>query len=235
MDARTRFETRVVGALPMLLAFLEELEVAKTIDELVPWEGEVALGTLVEILMLNRLLSPKPLFRVGEWASQASVTEYDGLAEEQLNDDRLGRALERLNKYRVSVQAGLVANAVKKYRLDVKRIHYDISNAELFGNYERQLEKMAAQADSEQGGRRVGDRRGSRRGPSAGIWPNEEWAEERQADSIWHQRGSRRRGAGRFAAARWQHGGSEHSSEESEAAGRASSALARGPCRRHEA
>jgi transposase len=66
-----------------------------------------------------------------------------------LNDDRLGRALERLNEHRVTVQAGLVANAVKKYRLDVRQIHYDISNVELFGNYERQLEKAAAQEEAD--------------------------------------------------------------------------------------
>jgi transposase len=147
MDARTRFETRTVGALPMVLAFLETLEVAKTIDELVPWEGEVPLGILVEILILNRLLSPKPLFRVGAWARQAAVTDYYGLTEEDLNDDRLGRALERLNEHRVSVQAGLVAKAVQKFRLDVRYIHYDISNVELFGDYERQLEKIVARLE----------------------------------------------------------------------------------------
>ena len=60
MDARTRFETRTVGGLPVVQAFLEELEFAKTIDGLVPWEGDVALGTLVEILMCNRMLAPMP-------------------------------------------------------------------------------------------------------------------------------------------------------------------------------
>jgi transposase len=133
----------------MVLAFLEELEVAKTIDELVPWEGDIPLGILAEILILNRLLSPRPLFRVGEWARQAAVTEYYGVTEEELNDDRLGRALERLNEHRVTVQAGLTANAVKKFQLDVRHIHYDISNVELFGNYERQLEKAAAREDAD--------------------------------------------------------------------------------------
>jgi transposase len=103
-------------------------------------------------LILNRLLSPKPLFRVGEWAKQAAVTEYYGVTEHELNDDRLGRALERLNQHRMTVQAGLVANAVKKFKLDVRHIHYDISNVELFGDYERQLNKTAAaeEADGEE-------------------------------------------------------------------------------------
>ena len=93
MDARTRFETRTVGGLPVVQAFLEALEVAKLVDELIPWEGDVPLGTLVEILICNRLLAPKALFRVGEWAEQASLTEYYGVTAEQLNDDRLGRGV----------------------------------------------------------------------------------------------------------------------------------------------
>jgi transposase len=144
MDAGTRFETRIVGGLPVVEAFLEELQVGKVIDELVPWEGDVPLGVLTEILICNRLLAPKALFRVGQWAEQASLTEYYGVTQEQLNDDRLGRVLERLHKYRQVIQAALVTNAVKKFKLDVQRIHYDISNAELFGNYERQLADQAA-------------------------------------------------------------------------------------------
>jgi hypothetical protein len=144
MDARTRFDTRTVGALPVLSAFLEDLGVASSIDQAVPWEGGVPLGTVVEIMMLNRLLAPKAQFRIGVWARQAAVTDYYGLTEEQLNDDLLGRGLERLNQQQVTVQAAVVANAVRKYKLDVRRIHYDISNVELFGAYLRQLGKAVA-------------------------------------------------------------------------------------------
>jgi transposase len=145
MDARTRFETRTVGGLPVVQAFLQQLGFAKVIDELVPWEGDVPLGTLAEILMCNRLLSPTPLFRVAEWAEEACVTDYYGITAEQLNDDRLGRALERLNRHGQTVQAALVANAVKRFKLDVRQIHYDVSNAELYGAYTRQLEGEAMQ------------------------------------------------------------------------------------------
>jgi transposase len=138
--------------MPMLVAFLDDLGVASTINQVVRWEGEVPLGTLVEIMILNRLLSPKPQFRLGEWARQAAVTDYYGVSEEELNDDRLGRALERLNEHRITVQAALVANAVKKFKLDVGKIHYDISNVELFGDYQRQLAEDADADGSESDG-----------------------------------------------------------------------------------
>jgi len=136
MDAATRFETRVVGALPVITHYVEELGLADAVDEAVPWEGEVRLGTLVEVLVLNRLLQPKALFRVDEWAGKAAVADYYGLGAGQLNDDRLGRALERLAAHADTVQAALVVRAVRKFGLDVSQVHYDITDVELFGAYD---------------------------------------------------------------------------------------------------
>src|SRR5229473_5668426 len=118
MDASTRFDTQVVGALPVISNYLERLELAKIIDELVPWEGDVPLGTLVEILVTNRLLNPKALFRIDAWAQKTGLDTFYRLAAGQLNDDRLGRALERLPAQAEAIQAGLVLQAVKKFKLD---------------------------------------------------------------------------------------------------------------------
>lgn len=136
MDATMRFDTQVVGALPVITNVLERLGVATAVDELVPWEGEVPLGTLVEVLMSNRLLSPTALFRLDQWAEKSAVTDYYGLEPGQLNDDRLGRALERLAAHADRVQAALVLQAIRAFRLDVGQIHYDITSVELFGAYE---------------------------------------------------------------------------------------------------
>jgi transposase len=136
MDATTRFDTQIVGALPVITDYLERLQLAAHLDELVPWEGDVPLGTLVEVLVLNRLLNPKAMFRVDEWAQKASLTDYFELEPGQLNDDRLGRALERLAAHADRVQPALLLTAIKKFGLDVTQIHYDITSVELFGAYE---------------------------------------------------------------------------------------------------
>src|SRR4051812_17913750 len=136
MDAKTRFRTQLVGALPAIVHYFDELGLAATVDELVPWEGDVPLGTLVEVLVANRLLQPKALFRVGQWAQSAALTDYYGLTAEQLNDDRLGRALERLNEHAGDIQAALVLKAIDRFDLDVTQIHYDLTTVELYGAYE---------------------------------------------------------------------------------------------------
>lgn len=135
MDAHTRVDTQVVGALPLVGAMLEKWGLADIVDHVAPWEGDVPLGTLVEILVTNRLLHPQAMYAVGDWAAQAAVTDYYGLTAAQLNDDRLGRALERLAEHSLELQSAATLAAVKHWQLKVKQIHYDISTAELYGAY----------------------------------------------------------------------------------------------------
>src|SRR5258708_3277110 len=139
MPSSTTFDTQIVGALPVICEYFNRLDLAATIDRLVPYEGDVPLGALAEILIANRLLRPKALFKVGEWAQTAALTDYYGLTAEQLNDDRLGRALERLAEHADDVEAALVLRAIKEFDVDVHQIHYDITGVELFGAYEVEL------------------------------------------------------------------------------------------------
>ena len=135
MDARTLVDTQVVGALPLVGAVLEQWGLADILDRVVPWEGDVPLGTLVEVLVTNRLLNPKAMYSVGDWAASAAVTDFFGVTAEQLNDDRLGRMLERLADHGMAAQSAATLGAVKHWQLKVNQVHYDISNAELYGAY----------------------------------------------------------------------------------------------------
>jgi len=135
MDAKASFKTQIIGGLPIIVNFCERLQMAKVIDESVPWEGDVPLGTLVEVLVCNRLLQPKAMFRIEEWAESAAVSDYFDLSAGQLNDDRLGRALKRLADHRETIQNALTLQAIKAFRLKVDQIHCDITDVELFGAY----------------------------------------------------------------------------------------------------
>lgn len=135
MDARTRVDTQVVGALPLVGAMLEQWGLADIVDQVAPWDGDIPLGTLVEVLVVNRLLNPQAMYAVGTWAAGAAVTDYFGLTAEQLNDDRFGRALERIADHGAELQSAATLAAVQQWQLKVKQIHYDISNAELYGAY----------------------------------------------------------------------------------------------------
>lgn len=151
MDATTRFTTERVGALPMMAAYLEKLGISDIVNEHVSWEGGIDLGTLVSVMMCNRLLNTKPQYKIGEWAGSAGVCRYFQVSAESLNDDLLGRALDRVATHAHTIQSQLVLRMIKVFKLDVSKIHYDISTAELYGAYERQLKKWNDENDSDSG------------------------------------------------------------------------------------
>lgn len=135
MASTSQFDTQRVGALPVIARFCDRLQLGRTVDAAVPWEGDVPLGDLVEILVANRLLDPKPLYKLGSWASRSTLADFYNLTEQQLHDDRIGMALERLADHGHSVQAQLVLTAVREFGLDVSQVHYDLSTVELYGDY----------------------------------------------------------------------------------------------------
>jgi transposase len=141
--AARQFDTQRVGALPVIALFCDRLQLGRTVDDTVPWEGEVPLGDLVEILVANRLLDPKPLYKLGSWATRSTLADFYNLTQQQLHDDRIGRALERLADHGDKVQSGLVLRAIKEFDLDVSQIHYDLSTVELYGDYSEHQEPQA--------------------------------------------------------------------------------------------
>src|SRR5829696_2282766 len=146
MASTSQFDTQRVGALPVIARFCDRLQLGRTVDAAVPWEGDVPLGDLVEILVANRLLDPKPLYKLGSWASRSTLADFYNLTEQQLHDDRIGRALERLADHGHAVQAQLVLTAIREFGLDVSQVHYDLSTVELYGDYASHQDARADEA-----------------------------------------------------------------------------------------
>ncbi len=149
MPALVPLQTQIVGALPVIQAFFDKLDLSDTIDRVVPWQGNVPLGLLTEVLVANRLLTPAPLYRLGQWAQLNGLTDFYELTEAQLNDDLFGRGLERLAEHSHDVEAAIVLRAVKVFGLDLSQIHYDITSVELYGAYLNYLQQTEAGSDSQ--------------------------------------------------------------------------------------
>jgi hypothetical protein len=56
------FQTRQIGSIPLVYPLLRALLVRETTNEVVVSQADVDLGRVVELLVLNRLLSPRPLY-----------------------------------------------------------------------------------------------------------------------------------------------------------------------------
>src|SRR5213592_4650665 len=88
---------REVGPLLLVAHLARELEIAATVDRLLARSprSELSVGELVVALVANRLCAPSPLYDVCGWASGAATQELFGIPAALLDDDRLGRGLER--------------------------------------------------------------------------------------------------------------------------------------------
>lgn len=129
---------REVGALLLAWHFLRELDVAGVVDRALPRSerSELSVGEVVCALVASRLCSPSPLYDIAGWASGAAVRELLGIPPPLLNDDRLGRALERFGVYAESVRGLLAARAIERFGTDAGRLHVDLTTVRVAGAYE---------------------------------------------------------------------------------------------------
>jgi transposase len=137
---------KALGSLPVVAAFAGRLRVRDVIDGLCPVDdrSELTHGQVIESLVANRLTSPEPLVRVQDWAGGYAVEEVFGIRPEQLNDDRVGRALDAIAPRVDSIAGSVGAAAIEVFGIDVSRMHWDMTSISLHGEYEQPDEDYAA-------------------------------------------------------------------------------------------
>ncbi len=129
---------RYLGALPVLYAFLDILQVRNIINRHCPsGRAEVDPGTVALVLVLNRLTAPRPLYRVADWLAQTTLTAVLGVPATRFNDDRLGRTLEVLAAHAETIWQEVVHQALLRFDLDVRFLFYDLVAFVVHGEYEK--------------------------------------------------------------------------------------------------
>ena len=92
----------------------------------------------ISLLLKNILLSREPLYGIGEWAARF-VPEALGFTDSQLpplNDDRIGRCLDRLFQSDItSLVLALVAHVIKEFDVDLDELHNDSTTITFHGAY----------------------------------------------------------------------------------------------------
>ena len=130
---------REVGPLLVVAQLLAELDVVATVDGALPARSrrsQLSVGEVCAALIASRLCSPSPLYDIAGWASGAAVQELLGIPAALLNDDRLGRALERFAVYAEPVRGAVAARAIERFGLDAGRLHVDLTSIRVAGAFE---------------------------------------------------------------------------------------------------
>jgi transposase len=135
--------SHAVGVLPIINRILKRMRFEEILKDYLPREdGRTKLPTSRTLLVLlkNILISREPIYGVGEWAS-GWAPDVLGLSAEELsplNDDRVGRCLEKLfDADHSSLALAMVSHVVKEFGVQLQRLHNDSTTISFFGAYDQ--------------------------------------------------------------------------------------------------
>lgn len=139
MKSTLTLESRWVGGLPLVNELLRRLQMDRMLQEALPRGGRVEADRALGVLLRNIILNERqPIYTHSEWAAQVEPALI-GLQEGQaafLNDDRVGRALDRLfDADRAALLTELVLRAVREFQIDLGQLHNDSTTLTLTGEY----------------------------------------------------------------------------------------------------
>ena len=126
---------RHLGALPVLYALLNVLRVRRIINRHCPTAAEVDHGTVAMVLVLNRLMAPRPLSRVADWVARTVLVSALGIPASKFNDDRLARTLDAMSKHTRDIWQDIVHHALVRFDIDLSVIFYDLTAFVAHGAY----------------------------------------------------------------------------------------------------
>jgi len=138
-----------VGALPIVNRVLQRLKLEEFLRDGLSMEDrrvKVPTASVLLVLLRNLLLSREPLYGIGEWAVR-HAPDLLGLTTEQvaaLNDDRVGRCLDRLfDCDTASLALAVVGHAVRQFGVSLDELHNDSTTITFHGDYRNALEERS--------------------------------------------------------------------------------------------
>lgn len=147
----TTLVTHLVGAIPILQRVLRRMRLHDFLQLHLPPEDartKVAAPRVLLLLLNNLLVSREPVYGVAEWAHEFDAALFDLQPRhvEQLNDDRVGRCLERMARaLNTNLIMDVVKHVVQEFDLSLDELHNDSTTVSFCGEYpDASMEKLLA-------------------------------------------------------------------------------------------
>jgi transposase len=138
----TQIKTFRAGTTNLIAAMCEELGFEQIVNRMVTWDPKQCLlspGTLAKAVVINILDDRHALWRMEEYFAQRDTEALfgAGVTPAHLNDDALGRMLDRVAAAGAKeLFMQVVLAAIQKHELDLRHIHSDTTSWSLTGKYE---------------------------------------------------------------------------------------------------
>lgn len=130
-----------LGCLPIVNFFLARIGLAGHLQTYLPADDvrlRLAPAAVIAVLVRNIVAGHRPVYALGEWAARYDPTVL-GLRPgeaELLNDDRVGRTLDRLfDADRASLITKTVLGVLREFSIGTDQLHNDSTTVTVTGNY----------------------------------------------------------------------------------------------------
>ncbi len=131
------------GAVPVVISLCRTARIAGIVNRMLRWDepnAKVSPGLLIEALVVCIMCNRKPLWKVERfWAEQDMELLFKdaGLTSDQLNDDALGRVLEKLARLDMKELLSAVSlELLVEHGLSISSVHLDTTTVSVQGAYE---------------------------------------------------------------------------------------------------
>ncbi|MGH2651352.1 MAG: IS1634 family transposase, partial [Actinomycetota bacterium] len=131
--------SEILGPLPVVNHFLDRIGLAEHLDRHLPNDDarlRLDPATVIGVVVRNLMVSHRPVYALGEWASsyQPALLGLSGSDPAALNDDRVGRMLDRLfDSDRATLITEVVLGVIRDFDLDVSQLHNDSTTVTFSG------------------------------------------------------------------------------------------------------
>ncbi|WBW96202.1 IS1634 family transposase [Oceanirhabdus sp. W0125-5] len=130
------------GDVVLLKRIIDRLNIEKSVNKILKEKGgenkykNLDNGQVAEILCLNRLIAPKPMYNVAKWAHEKKfIGDIHEIPESSMNDDRICEFLDVINPHLEDIWNEIINTAIKKYNLSFDTLFNDITSSYFEGEY----------------------------------------------------------------------------------------------------
>ena len=141
VQRKFQLESWTVGVLPIVNHFLQQLRIPQLLESYLEAPDPrctIAPQKILLLLIRNLIIDRHPLYGLSGWARSMHPDgiEFHEKELDQLNDDRVGRALDRLfDADRLALLTELVVDMLQRFEVDVQQLHNDSTSLTLQGAY----------------------------------------------------------------------------------------------------
>jgi len=128
-----------VGHLPIIKDFAKKIRLVETLDAMVDSQMEISPGITVLAMVLDTLSGRTPLYRLEEFFQEKDIELVLGheVKADVFCDYNVGRMLDKIyDSGTQKIFSQLAQNAVGRFGVDTRRLHFDTTSISVFGDYD---------------------------------------------------------------------------------------------------